>query len=76
MILYDWDVELTLELDFEEASIPIDLNGPRSELIYLVGMSYEGRISFKFTFVYKDVLVITQGCTGVSEQDLSIRLID
>ena len=51
-------------------------SGPCSKLIYLVGMGYEGWIGYKFTFVYKDVLVITQGCTGVSEQDLSIRLID
>ena len=43
-------------------------NGPRSELIYLVGMGYEGQIGSRFTFVHKSVLVITQGCIGVSEQ--------
>ena len=33
-------------------------NGPRFELIYLVGIGYEGRIDFKFTFMLKGVLVI------------------
>ena len=42
-------------------------SGPRSELIYFVGMNYEGRINSKFTFVHKRVLIITQGCTKVSE---------
>ena len=32
---------------------------PRSELIYLFGMDYEGWIDSKFTFVHKGVLVIT-----------------
>ena len=54
-----WDVESTLELNYEEASIPMGPNGPLSELIYLVTMGYEGRIGFKFTFVHKSVLVIT-----------------
>ena len=31
--------------------------GPYSELIYLVGTNYEGRIRFRFTFVHKSVLV-------------------
>ena len=39
-----------------------------SELIYIVGMDYEGRIGSKFTFVHKGILVIVQGYTGVSEQ--------
>ena len=39
-------------------------SGPRFEIIYLVGMVYEGRIDSRFIFVYKGVLVITQGCTG------------
>ena len=46
------------------------LSGPRSELIYLVGMGYEDRIDSTFTFVHKGVLVITQGCIEVSEQGL------
>ena len=46
----------TLKLDFKGASIPIS---PHSELIYLVGMGYEGRIGYRFTFVHKGVLVIT-----------------
>nr|CAN82286.1 hypothetical protein VITISV_028336 [Vitis vinifera] len=41
-----------------------------SELIYIVGMDYEGRIGSKFTFVHKGILVIVQGYTGVSEQGL------
>ena len=47
-------------------------NGHRSKLIYLVGMDYEGRISSKFTFMHKDVLVTMQGCIKVSEQGLWI----
>ena len=47
-----------------------------SELIYLVGMGYENRIGFRFTFVHKGVLVITQGYIGVSKQGLQIGLID
>ena len=45
-------------------------SGPRSELIYLVGMDYEDQIDFRFTFVQKGVLVIMQDCIGVSEQGL------
>ena len=71
-----WDVESTLELDFEGISIPMDPNGPHFELIYLIGMGYEGHIGSWFTFVHKDILVITQGCIGVSEQGLQIVLID
>ena len=52
------------------------LNGPRSELIYLVGMGYEGQIDSRFTFMHKGILVIMQSCIGVSEQGLWIGLID
>ena len=45
-------------------------SGPRFELIYVVGMGYEGRIGFRFTFVHKNILLIMQGCIGVSEQGL------
>ena len=51
-------------------------NDPHFELIYLVSMNYEGRISSKFTFMHKDVLVTMQGCIKVSEQGLWIRLTD
>ena len=51
-------------------------SGPHSKLIYLVGLSYEGQIDFKFTFVHKDILVIMQDCTRVSEQGLWIGLIN
>ena len=51
-------------------------NGLCSELIYLVGTYYEGRIDFRFTFVHKGILVIMKDCTGVSEQGLWIELID
>ena len=70
------DVESTLELDYEVASIPMGPSDSRFELIYLVGTDYEGQIDYKFTFVYKDVLIIMQGCTGVSGQSLWIELID
>ena len=42
-------------------------NGPHSELIYLVDTDYESEIGFRFTFVHKGVLVITQGCIELSE---------
>ena len=51
-------------------------SGPYYELIYLVGMGYEGWIDSMFTFVHKGVLVITQGCIRVSEQGLWNGLID
>ena len=34
-------------------------NGPRFELIYIVGMGYEGQIGSMFTFMPKGILVIT-----------------
>ena len=37
-----WDVESTSELDSEGANTPMGLSGLRFELIYLVGMDYEG----------------------------------
>ena len=43
---------------------------------YLVGMSYEGQIGSRFTFVHKGVLVIMQGCIEVIDQGLWIGLID
>ena len=70
------DVESTLELNSKGASIPMGPSGPRFELIYLVNMDYEGQIDFMFTFVHKNVQIITQGYTGVSEQGLWIGLID
>ena len=54
----------------------MDLNSPRFELIYFVGMGYEGHIDCTFTFVYKTILVIMQGCIGANEQSLWIGLID
>ena len=50
-----WDVESTLELDYEGANIPISPNGPCSKLIYLVGMGYEGQIGFRFNSVHKGI---------------------
>ena len=61
-------MESTLKLDYEGASIPIGPNGPRYELIYLVGMGNEGWIDSRFTFVHKGVLVIMQGYIRISEQ--------
>ena len=45
-------------------------NGPCFELIYLVGMGYEGQIGFTFTFVHKGFLAIMQDCIRISEQGL------
>ena len=42
------------------SNTPMGPNGPRSKLIYLVGIDYEGKIGFRFTFVYKGVLVIVR----------------
>ena len=63
-------------MDSEEASIPIGPSSSCFELIYFVGMSFEGWIGCKFTFMHKSVLVIMQGCIGVSEQGVWIRLIN
>nr|CAN65879.1 hypothetical protein VITISV_041186 [Vitis vinifera] len=41
------------------ASIPMGPNGPRSELIYLISIDYDGQIGSRFTFVHKGILVIT-----------------
>ena len=47
------------------------------KVIYLMNDTiYEGWIDFKFTFMHKDVLVITQDYIGISEQSFWIRLID
>ena len=60
-----WDVELILEFDYEGASTPMGsstlmgLNGPHSELIFLDDTIYEGWMGYQFTFIYKDVLIIT-----------------
>ena len=70
------NVESTLELDYQGASTPIGPNGPRSKLVYLVGMDYEGQIDYRFPFVQKGILVIMKGCIEVSEQGLQIELID
>ena len=51
-------------------------SGAHSNLIYLVDISYEDQIVYRFTFVNKSVLVIMQGCIGVSEQGLWIWQID
>ena len=63
-------------MDSEGASIFMGPIGSCSELIYLVGMGYESRIDFRFTFMHKGILVIMQGCIGVSERGLWIGLID
>ena len=51
-------------------------NGPRFELIYLVGMDYDGQIDSKFTFVCKGVLVIMQGCTKIVNKVSGFELIE
>ena len=53
-----YDVESTLKLDFEGINTPMGLDGPRSELIFLVSTGYKGHIGSKFTFVHKGILVI------------------
>ena len=46
--------------------------GPHFELTYIVSIGFKGRISSKFPFVHKRILVIMQGYTRVSEQGLWI----
>ena len=58
-----WNVESTLELDCDEASTPLGLNGPYFELIYYDDRVYECWIDFRLIIVHKGVLVILQGCT-------------
>ena len=54
-------------MDSKGDNTPIGHNGPCSELIYYNGIVYEGWVDFLFTFMYKGVLIITQGCIGASE---------
>ena len=63
-------------MDYEGASTPMGPSGPHFELIYLGSMDYEVWIDFRFTFVYKGILVIMQYYTEVSEQGFWIELID
>ena len=56
---FQWNVESTLELDFEGASTPMGLSGPRFELIYYDDIVYEGSIGSQFIIVYKGILIIT-----------------
>ena len=51
-------------------------NGPYSKLIYLVGMGPKGRLDSTFTSMHMGILVIMQGCIGVSGKALQIELID
>ena len=51
-------------------------DGPYFELKFLDSMVYEGQMSFQFTFMQYVVLVITQGCTRISEWYVWIGLID
>ena len=53
-----WDVESTLELDYEGSIILMGPSGFHSKLIYLADVGYEGWIDSKFTFVHEGVLVI------------------
>nr|CAN72969.1 hypothetical protein VITISV_005295 [Vitis vinifera] len=57
------DIRKHQQCQYPGANIPMGLSGPCFELIYRVGMSCEGHISCRFTFVPKGVLVIMQGCT-------------
>ena len=71
-----WNVESTLELDYEGANTPIDPNGPCFELTNHDNKVYEGQIGSRIILMHKSVLVITQSCTRDNEQGLQIELID
>ena len=45
-------------MDYEGTSTPMGPNGPYFKLKYLVGADYKGQIDYRFTFVYKGILVI------------------
>ena len=66
----------TLELNSKGVSASMGFNGPLRKLKYFFGMGYEDWIGYRFTFVHKGILVITQCCIGVCEQGLWIGLID
>ena len=51
-----WNVESTLELDYERASTPMGSNGPRFELICHDDMVFEGWISSRSILVYKAIM--------------------
>ena len=70
-----WNVESTLELDYEGASTPMGPNGPYFELIYHNSTIYEGQIGSRFILMHKSVFVITNSCIGHNKQGLQIRLI-
>ena len=63
-------------MDFKGASIPMGASGPRSKLIYLVDMDYEGSIGSRFTFEHKGIFVIMLDCIRVSEYGIWIELIN
>ena len=71
-----WDVESISEFDYEEANDPMGPNGPYFELIFLDDTVYEGWMGYQFTSMHKDVLVIRQGCTRISEWYVWTKLID
>ena len=57
-------------MDYKEDNTPMCPNGPCFELIYIIDTSYKGQIDSRFIFVHESVLVIMQGCIGVSDQGL------
>ena len=63
-------------MDSKGTNTLMGLNGPCSKLIYHDDRVYEGWIDFRFIFVHKGVLIITQGCIGISEWYLCTLLID
>ena len=71
-----WNVESTLELNYERANTPMDPNGPYFELINHDNTVYEGQIGSRFILMHKSVLVIMQSCIGDNEQGLQIEIID
>ena len=54
----------------------MDPSGPRFELIFLIGTTYEGWMDFQLSFVHKGVLLITQDCIEISDWYLQTGLVD
>ena len=65
-----WDIESTLELEYEGVGIPMSPNSPCFDLICHVVMVYEGLFDSRFTLIHKGILVMEQFCIGDSEQSL------
>ena len=73
---FRWNIESTLELDFEGVDNLMGPNGPHFDLKYHHDIIYESQIDSRFILVHKGVLVISQHYTWDNEQGFWIGLIN